>query len=123
MNLEKINWSSWLFCQACCGWVANRERRIRVRGRHERQVRNPSGLDFRLGCFARVAGGLGVGGYREEDSWFAGYEWRYLVCRACAAHIGWEYRGTIHGSEGLQQDRFQALIMARVGELAELSLN
>ena len=96
--------------------MGDRGRRISVGGSHERQVRNPGGLEFRIACFAAIAGGVGVGGFRLQESWFHGYRWRYLVCRSCVAHIGWDYRSP-------KPDRFQAVIVSRVGVFGDVCPN
>lgn len=97
-----------LFCRTCGQPVARMRDRISVGGKHIHCVFNPTGILFEVGCFAQAPGCRFEGEFTQDFTWFAGYAWRFAMCRRCAAHLGWEYRGA--------EDGFAGLIMAELRE-------
>ena len=70
---------------------------------------NPSGISFRVFTARREEGG---GGGREENgleispgapisqhSWFDGYAWRNMGCKACGEGVGWVFTATQVGTK------------------------
>jgi len=97
-----------LLCRTCAQPVARMRDRISVGGKHVHCLFNPSGILFEVGCFALAPGCRFEGEFTHDFTWFAGYAWRFAMCRSCAAHLGWEYRGA--------EDGFVGLIMAELRE-------
>lgn len=97
-----------LLCRTCGQPVARIRDRISVGGKHVHALFNPAGILFEVGCFATAPGCRFEGEFTHDFSWFAGYAWRYAMCRRCAVHLGWEYRGA--------GDGFTGLIMAELRE-------
>lgn len=97
-----------LLCRTCGQPVTRVRDRIAVGGKHVHTLFNPSGILFEVGCFATAPGCRFEGSFTHDFSWFAGYAWRFAMCRRCAVHLGWEYRGA--------GDGFAGLIMAELRE-------
>ena len=97
-----------LLCRTCGQPVTRVRDRIAVGGKHVHTLFNPSGILFEVGCFATAPGCRFEGSFTHDFSWFTGYAWRFAMCRRCAVHLGWEYRGA--------GDGFAGLIMAELRE-------
>ena len=97
-----------LLCRTCGLAVTLLRDRIAVGGKHVHALFNPSGILFEVGCFALAPGCRFEGEFTQDFTWFAGYAWRFAMCRRCAVHLGWEYRGA--------EDGFAGLIMAELRE-------
>ncbi|HJL15627.1 MAG TPA: cereblon family protein [Sandaracinaceae bacterium LLY-WYZ-13_1] len=80
-------------CAACRSPVTREDAATSVHGAHEHHRVNPSGVDFRVRCFARAPGAVGEGTPTRYWTWFPGYAWRLARCRACGTHLGWEFHG------------------------------
>jgi hypothetical protein len=80
-----------LFCAACRRAVTSSAEKISVNGAHAHEFKNPTGVDFVVGCFARAPGSAGFGEASRVWTWFPGYAWRVELCAACRAHLGWSY--------------------------------
>jgi hypothetical protein len=80
-----------LFCAACRRAVTSRADKITVNGAHAHEFKNPTGVDFVVGCFARAPGCTGFGETSRVWTWFPGYAWRVELCAGCRAHLGWSY--------------------------------
>ncbi len=90
-----------LRCRTCGLPVASMNDRVEVAGKHGHALFNPAGILFEVGCFTRAPGCRYEGEFTFEFTWFAGYAWRFAMCRRCDAHLGWEYRGPSGGFVGL----------------------
>ena len=90
-----------LICRTCALPVARMRDRISVDGKHVHALFNPSGILFEVACFAKAPGCRFEGQFTHDFTWFAGYAWRFAMCRRCASHLGWEYRGADGGFAGL----------------------
>jgi len=90
-----------LLCRTCGQPVTRLRDRISVGGKHVHALFNPSGILFEVGCFGQAPGCRFEGEFTHAFTWFAGYAWRFAMCRRCAAHLGWEYRGADGGFAGL----------------------
>ncbi|MBE1425306.1 hypothetical protein H4684_001959 [Desulfomicrobium macestii] len=90
-----------LLCRTCGQPVTRIRDRISVGGKHVHALFNPAGILFEVGCFAVAPGCRFEGEFTHDFSWFPGYAWRYAMCRRCAVHLGWEYRGAGDGFTGL----------------------
>ncbi len=97
--------ASVLACAGCLQAITTASARTAVAGAHEHTFVNPSGFQFRIGCFARAAGCTTAGEPSTYWSWFAGYSWQVEHCSACAEHLGWLFRGEGHFFHGLVLDR------------------
>jgi hypothetical protein len=80
-----------LRCAGCGSAVTEDAQRIDVSGAHRHIFVNPEGHVFEIGCFALADGVRPIGPAREFFSWFPGYPWRVVICRACNVHLGWSY--------------------------------
>jgi len=90
-----------LLCRTCGLAVTLLRDRIAVGGKHVHALFNPSGILFEVACFAQAPGCRFEGEFTQAFTWFAGYAWRFAMCRRCGAHLGWEYRGADGGFAGL----------------------
>lgn len=96
-----------LRCRSCGFAIARDDDRIRMLDNHEHTCANPHGIVFHIGCFREAVGAAAIGEETSEDTWFAGYGWRILICARCGTHLGWVFR-TRGG------DRFCGLILDRL---------
>ena len=65
---------------------------------------NPSGLHFRVACFAVAPGCLPEGEPSTVWSWFPGRAWQIALCRGCSVHVGSSFHGTDATFHGLVTD-------------------
>lgn len=96
-----------LACRACGLAITTNAERTERDGTHEHVFFNPAGILFRIGCFATAPGCRGIGPYETHFTWFPGHAWQTVVCRGCAAHLGWSFVGPT---------RFSGLILDRLVE-------
>ena len=80
-------------CAACGKAITTSAQRIPVAGAHEHTRFNPGGFVYRFGCFQDAPGCAVAGEPTSEATWFAGYAWRYALCRGCGVHLGWRFEG------------------------------
>ncbi len=80
-----------LRCAACEHAITARSEGISVNGAHAHEFKNPSGVDYVVGCFARAPGCAGFGEASNVWTWFPGYAWRVELCGSCRSHLGWSY--------------------------------
>ena len=78
-----------IYCRACGRVVTSRDRKIEVQGSHTHTFFNPAGIVFELGCYSLAPGCQRAGVATSNFTWFAGYSWRYALCRQCRGHLGW----------------------------------
>lgn len=97
-------------CLACGHALTSTNAKTRVNGAHAHTFKNPSGIDYRVGCFRDAPGCRGVGDASDVWTWFPGYAWRIALCGACAVHVGWTFART---GEGVA---FVALVLERITE-------
>jgi hypothetical protein len=95
----------WLVCCGCGCRVAQARARIEVNLEHAHAFINPSGVIYRVGCFATAPGVLAWGEPTHYYSWFAGFAWQVAACRGCGEHLGWAYQGSGPGFVALILDR------------------
>ena len=95
-----------LYCSECRTVVTHSEEAISRGGAHRHTFTNPAGQIYVVGCFARAVGGVPIGEYTRDFSWFKDYAWCYVLCRGCAGHLGWHFSST-GGTDffGLRLDR------------------
>jgi len=106
---QALSRSPYVVCAACEHVVSDADARVVIAGRHLHTCVNPSGVVFRIRCFARAPGCTARGEWSDFYSWFAGYMWQVACCAECGAHLGWAFRGT-------ERDRFWGLIKERIVE-------
>lgn len=97
-----------LVCGACGHTVTSRRHEVRVNDAHQHRFMNPAGYLFHLACFAEAPGCQVVGPPSDEYPWFPGFAWRYGLCAACHAHLGWYFQN--EGGQfffGLRLDRLR----------------
>ena len=72
-----------------------------MEGAHQHTFANPGGIVYQIGCFQSAKGCAQTGPATDEFSWFKGFRWRIVVCRACLLHLGWVFishaRGHFYG--------------------------
>jgi hypothetical protein len=95
-----------LRCAACGHGITDPQARTERGGAHEHRCKNPLGIVFGIGCFARAPGCATRGDGTEEHTWFRGYAWQLAVCRGCARHLGWRFQTS--------GDDFFGLILSRL---------
>lgn len=95
----------WVRCVACGARLAPERARIDVNGAHEHEFMNPSGLRFRVACFAVAPGCVPEGEPSTVWSWFPGCAWQIALCRECSVHVGWSFHGAGSTFHGLVADR------------------
>ena len=98
-----------LLCARCEFVITTSDARMAINDQHEHSCVNPHGFVFRIGCFARAPGCVGIGRAESYWSWFPGYSWQLVLCRACHAHLGWHFRAGGTGGTG-----FHGLILDRL---------
>lgn len=81
-----------IYC-ARCGHLATRTRWALSMDGHEHVFFNPSGVVFRVVCFAEAPGIADEGQPTDEFSWFKGYFWNFALCKGCGEHMGWRFSG------------------------------
>lgn len=62
-------------------------------GALEHAFLNPDAHVYRIACYAEASGVTSLGEPTLKWTWFPGYAWCVALCRGCAHHLGWEYRG------------------------------
>jgi hypothetical protein len=92
-------------CAACDATLTHAREAIAVEGRHAHDFVNPSGVAFRVRCFARVDGAAHVGEASTFFSWFVGHAWRIALCARCGTHVGWRFEGAEGAFHGLIAER------------------
>jgi len=90
-----------LFCKSCSHRITRRDHAISINGSHTHTFFNPAGIVFELGCFSDASGSLPAGEATSEFTWFAGYQWRFVLCGRCRFHLGWHYETAESGFFGL----------------------
>jgi hypothetical protein len=93
-------------CASCGVPITRRRDRVERFGGHVHDRVNPTGVAFRIGCFAEAAGVRDVGDESREFPWFPGHRWTIVVCSGCRVHLGWRFEG--------QGGRFWGLVLDRL---------
>lgn len=88
---EETHEEPYLLCCQCLHPITPKSARIAVNGAHMHTFANPHGIVFDIGCFQSAEGCAPVGAATDEFTWFAGYMWRIVLCRACLIHMGWMF--------------------------------
>ena len=81
-------------CARCRAVITRGALAVRPGGAHEHTFRNPAGYSWTVRCFRDAAGCTTAGELSAEATWFAGYEWCFARCAACARHLGWWFVGS-----------------------------
>lgn len=97
-----------LLCRACGEPITTDEQRVAIEGRNVHRRTNPAGFEFDFGCFGRAPGAVAAGEATAEHTWFAGFTWRYSLCRGCGSHLGWLFESSGTSFHGLVLDRLEA---------------
>ena len=93
-------------CAQCGAGVTRDKARIAVNGAHVHTFKNPSAIDYTIGCFGEAHGCLGIGERSTVWTWFPGFAWQVALCAHCGAHLGWGFEG--------EASRFWGLILERL---------
>ncbi len=107
-NEEKTGSDKVLFCKSCLNQITRRDQAARITGSHTHTFFNPQGIVFELGCFREASGCMAMGEVTAEFTWFAGFVWRFALCRRCGIHLGWYYE--------MRESGFFGLVLARLRE-------
>lgn len=102
------------FCALCGELITYARERTCVQGAHEHRFSNPAGYVFDIGCFRNAPGCRSAGESSEFYSWFDGFSWRYTLCRACGAHLGWHFTASGPGGVSPEAGGFFGLILNRL---------
>lgn len=94
-----------LRCAACGHPITSTDARVERAGSSGHTFVNPSGIVFRISCFAAAPGAAVVGPRSTEWTWFPGYAWQVQLCRGCHAHVGWRFSSADDRFSGLIDDR------------------
>jgi hypothetical protein len=105
---EGISPAEAICCKVCGRAVTGRDQEIAVHGSHAHTFFNPAGIVFELGCFVTAPGCYSTGEATSEFTWFAGYVWRFALCRRCNSHLGWFFETA--------ESSFFGLILANLKE-------
>ena len=81
-----------LRCVVCEHRITERAYRIEIADAHEHVFVNPSGIQYRIGCYAAAPGCIHLGATESAFSWFPGWSWQVAACAQCRTHVGWIYR-------------------------------
>ena len=81
-----------LRCAVCEHRITERAYRIEMADAHEHVFVNPSGFQYRIGCYAAAPGCIHLGPTESAFSWFPGWSWQVAACARCRTHVGWVYR-------------------------------
>jgi hypothetical protein len=108
VDLDGADPEAVILCRRCGHMITRPRDRIIKDGSHSHTFANPSGWVFEIGCFSQAEGCGPSGELTEEFTWFRGFCWRLALCRACFAHLGWQFI-SLGGSSG-----FWGLILNRL---------
>lgn len=87
-KLERV-----IVCAACGQAITWERARASVNGSHVHTFKNPSGIDYVMGCFSEVDGCREIGERSGVWTWFPGFAWCVVECAKCGAHLGWSFTG------------------------------
>jgi len=90
-----------ILCKTCEHPITSHHHKIEISGNHRHICRNPVDFVFEIGCFALANGCISQGVATLENTWFAGFAWRYAVCANCYTHLGWFYQSSHKNFYGL----------------------
>jgi len=90
-----------ILCCACRQTITDSVQSIEIQGAHQHSYQNPAGIFFNLACFRQAAGCQQHGIATLEYTWFAGFSWRFALCRHCKIHLGWFYQNSTESFYGL----------------------
>lgn len=93
-----------ILCKHCGNKITSNDARTPVAGKQQHVFSNPSGFVYEIGCFSFAFGCVNHGPPTLEFTWFAGYAWRFSLCSACHAHLGWFYQSRENSFYGLILD-------------------
>jgi hypothetical protein len=96
-----------IVCAACRSGITRHTARVAVNGAHVHIFKNPSAIDYTIGCFTDAHGCAGGGDPSTVWTWFPGFAWRVAVCGACGTHVGWSFEGSASRFWGLILDRLR----------------
>jgi hypothetical protein len=94
-----------IVCAACGHGITHRQARAEIAGAHVHTFKNPSAIDYTIGCFREAHGCQPFGEHSTVWTWFPGYAWRVALCARCGAHLGWSFHGDASVFWGLILER------------------
>lgn len=98
-------------CSGCNGLIASSDHLLTVGGKHLHLFVNPAGVECRFYTFSSCPGASAKGFATEEYTWFPGYQWRFVFCRACGQHLGWHYEAV---SDQVRPGEFWGILIAHL---------
>ena len=97
-----------IVCAACGHPITRPSARAAIGGAHVHTFKNPSGIDYTIGCFHEAHGCRSFGEPSFVWTWFPGHAWQLALCARCGEHLGWSF----HGDAGV----FWGLVLERLRE-------
>ncbi|MEE8540655.1 MAG: cereblon family protein [Desulfobacterales bacterium] len=95
-----------ILCRQCRQVITHPDECAEIDGSHQHTFANPGGIVYQIGCFQSAKGCAQSGPATDEFTWFKGFSWRIVVCRACLFHLGWVFTSHARGHfYGLILDR------------------
>jgi hypothetical protein len=82
-----------VLCARCRSEITRTSLAVRRSGSHQHTFRNPAGYSWTIACYRDASGCASEGGFTDEATWFAGYEWCFAPCATCGRHLGWWFTG------------------------------
>ena len=82
-----------IVCAACGHGITREKARTEIKGAHVHTFKNPSAIDYTIGCFREAHGASAFGERSTVWTWFPGYAWQVALCARCGAHLGWSFHG------------------------------
>ncbi len=78
-------------CSQCRTEITHSEALIPLNGARDHSFVNPVGVRCNFMTFNHCENVIVHDEIYLQHSWFPGYGWRIVICRACLQHLGWKY--------------------------------
>lgn len=98
-------------CSRCGTFITHSGAVTRLHGSENHSFVNPAGVLCNFLTFSHCENVLEHEELYVQHSWFAGYGWRFLMCRSCFQHLGWKYDAV---KAGLNPRSFFGLLVEAV---------
>ncbi len=78
-------------CTNCGILITHSAANLKINGATQHSFLNPVGVQCNFLTFSDCQNVYVHEELFLDHSWFPGYGWRFLICGACAQHLGWKY--------------------------------